>query len=158
MGLAIEAIDRTAVDKKITENFLSLHNLQVTKHFENAPILVWTVESTGYPPPPLPKGAESPIILTRQIDKERDTVSIRVNRSFESEFTRRQRILAVYYLGQLSLEHGSLNSVTFDASLSLQSEHTIIEVLDYSREGNFPQLINDLADENSWLYTRFPQG
>jgi len=156
MSLPKKATDRTIVDKKITENFLHLHNLQVTKLVENAPTLVWVVESIDYPSHL--KRPEPPIVLTRLEGKEHDTVSIRVNRSFESDFTRRQQILAVYYLGQLSLEHGSLDSVTLDARLGLQTTHTIVEVLKYSKEGNFHELINDLADENGWWYVRFPLG
>jgi len=156
MGLPKEATDRTVVDKKITEDFLHLHNLQATKHFEDAPTLFWTVESVDYPAHL--KLLKPPIVLTRLEGKVHDTVSIRVNRSFESDLTRQQQILAVYYLGQLSLEHGSLDSVTLDARLGLQTTHTIVDVLEYSREGDFHQLINDLVDENGWLYTRLQRG
>src|SRR3989344_3699415 len=164
MGSRIEATDGTVVDKKITENFLHLHNLLVTKFFENAPTLVWEVESLDNPYYPSHiRRPNPPIVLTRLAGKNKDpfarhdTVSIQVNRSF-TEFKRRQQILAVYYLGQLSLEHGSLDSVTLDQRLGPQTLHRIIDVLQYSTNSDVAQLLNDLADEHGSRYTRFPLG
>lgn len=151
MGLPQEAIDRRIFDVQITDGFLRQHNLQVTKHFEIAP--VWTIE----PIEPAKRGPEPPIILTRLEDKQHDTLSLQINRSF-SELTRQQQILSVFYLGQLSYEQGSLESVTLTSSLRPQTIHTIVDVLQYSRKGNYSQLIIDLADDNGWLYMRFPQG
>jgi len=155
MALPKEAQDRTVLDRKISEDFLHGRNLQVTKHFENAPTLVWAIEPIDSPS--RLEQPKPPIVLTRLEGKEHDTVSIRVNGSF-TELTRQQQILSVYYLGQLSLEQGSLDSITLDENLRTQEMYTIIDVLEYSRNGDFGQLINDLGDENGWFYTRFPQG
>lgn len=155
MGLPKEAVDSSVVDYKITEDFLHRHNLQVTKHFENTPTLVWAVESIDYPLHL--ERPEAPIVLTRLVDKQHDTISIRVNRSF-SELTSQQQILSVYYMGQLSYEQGSLDSVTLAGSLRPQTIHTIVDVLRYSKKGNSPQLIEDLGDDNGWVYMRYPRG
>jgi len=155
MVLPKEATDRTVVDNKLTEDFLHLNNLQVTKDLENTPTLVWAVEFLDYPS--TQERTEPPIVLTRLIDKGRDTVSIQVNRSF-TEFTREQQILSVYYMGQLSYEQGPLDSFTLDGSLARQTIYRIADVLKYSRKGAFGQLLKDLSDENGWHYVRFPQG
>ncbi|KKU47612.1 hypothetical protein A2435_00865 [Candidatus Woesebacteria bacterium RIFOXYC1_FULL_46_16] len=155
MGLPKEA-DRTVADNKISEAFLYRHNLHVTKDLGHAPTLVWAVELLD-PPSKTQERLEPPIVLTRLVDKGRDIVSIRVNRSF-SEFPREQQVLSVYYMGQLSYEQGSLDSVTLDGSLHLQTIHTIADVLEYSRKGDFSQFLKDLVDENGWRYVRFPLG
>ena len=155
MTLSKEVDYRADVELKINEDFLHRHNLQVTKHFENAPTLVWAIEPIDYPSHL--KRPEPPIVLTSVVGDERDTVSIQVNRPF-SEFTREQQILSVYYLGQLSYPQGPLRSVTLDMSLGSQTAHTIVDVLRYSIEGDFRQLINDISDEQGWYYVRFPQG
>ena len=156
MGLPQEAIERRITDGKITEDFLHRHNLQVTRHFENAPTLVWTIEPIEDYPSYL-KWPGPPIVLTSLVDKERDVVSIRVNRSFD-KFPRQQQILSVFFMGQLSSEQGSLDSIDLASRLQPQTLHIIIDVLQYSRESNFSQLIEDLSDANGWRYVRFPQG
>jgi len=157
MGLAKEVGDRTVVDSKITkitEDFLHLHNLLVTKHLEKLPTLLWAVELMDRPS--TEERTEQPITLTRWVDKERDTVSIQVNRTF-SEFPRKQQILSVYYIGQLSKEQGFVEpQITFHGSLDLQTRHTILEVLSYSRSRDHVQLMHDLADDGGWNYVRFP--
>jgi len=155
MALPKEVDKSSVVENKITEDFLHRRNLQVIKHFENAPTLIWAVEYLDYPSDL--ERPDPPIVLIRSVDKNRDIVSIRVNSSF-SRFKRNQQIMSIYYIGQLSYEQGSLDSVTLDGSLQLQTIHTIADVLQYSRKGDFSQLLNDLADENGWLYTRLPRG
>src|SRR3972149_8601640 len=122
MALPIEVDYRADVEMKINEDFLRRRNLQVTKHFENAPTLVWAIEPIDYPSHL--KRPEPPIVLTSVVGDERDTVSIQVNRPF-SEFTREQQILSVYYLGQLSYPQGPLRSVTLDMSLGSQTAHAV---------------------------------